>query len=154
MRDSQLFMAVFEEALASGTIVRFRAEGTSMHPTIRDGEAISIAAVSPDEVVRGDVVLCRHDNRVLAHRVVAATARGAGRVFQLRGDAKAACDEPVSADSVVGRVIAIHRNGRLIGLDDRPARLRRTVRTAASQVKSLAVSTAMILARSGVFILI
>jgi len=153
MRDSQLFMAVFEEALASGTIVRFRAEGTSMHPTIRDGEAISIAAVSPDEVVRGDVVLCRHDNRVLAHRVVAVTARGAGRVFQLRGDAKAACDEPVSADGVVGRVIAIHRNGRLVGLD-RPARLRRTVRTAASQVKSLAVSTATILARSGVHILI
>ena len=70
MRDSNLFGAVIAEALTTGTVVRFSAEGTSMYPTIRDGEVITIAAVAPDEVVRGDVLLCRHDKRVLAHRVV------------------------------------------------------------------------------------
>jgi signal peptidase I len=148
MRDSALFTAVIEEALATGTTVRFRAQGTSMSPTIRDGEAISIAAVSPDEVVRGDVLLCRHDARVLAHRVVGVTTNGAGRVFELRGDAKAGCDTPVGADDVVGQVIAVQRNGRRVLLCGRGARLRHAARTAASRAKSLAVSTAIILPRA------
>jgi hypothetical protein len=145
MRDSDLFTAVIEKALTTGTTVRFRAEGTSMYPTIRDGEAISIAAVSRDEIVHGDVLLCRHDKRVLAHRVVGVTANGTGRVFELRGDAKAACDAPVGADDVVGRVIAVRRNGRLVRLCGRGARLRHVSRTAASRAKSFVVWTATIL---------
>ena len=148
MRDAALFTAVIEEALATGATVRFRAHGTSMSPTIRDGETISIAAVSPDEVVRGDVLLCRHDKRVLAHRVVGVTAHGAGRVFELRGDAKAGRDTPVGADDVVGQVIAVQRNGRRVGLCGRGARLRHTARTASSCAKSLVVSTAIILPRA------
>jgi hypothetical protein len=145
MRDSDLFTAVIEEALTTGTTVRFRAEGTSMYPTIRDGESISITAVSPAEVVRGDVLLCRHDKRMLAHRVVGVTTHGAGRVFELRGDAKIACDAPVGADDVVGRVIAVRRDGRLVRLCGRAARLRHTARTAASRAKSFVVSTGTIL---------
>jgi hypothetical protein len=112
MRHSDLFGAVIEEALTAGTVVRFRAEGTSMCPTIRDGEIISVAAVSIDEIVRGDVLLCRHAARVLAHRVVGVTMRGRDRFFELRGDAKAACDASVGADAVVGRVVAVGRSGR------------------------------------------
>jgi signal peptidase I len=145
MRDSDLFTAVIEEALTTGTTVRFRAEGASMCPTIRNGEAISIAAVSPAEVVRGDVLLCRHDKRVLAHRVVGVTTHGAGRIFELRGDGKAGCDAPVGADDVVARVIAVRRHGRLVRLCGRAARLRHRARTAASRAKSFAVSTATIL---------
>jgi len=57
MRHSGIFSGIIEEALAHGTAVRFRAEGTSMYPTIRDGETITVVAVSTDEVVRGDVLL-------------------------------------------------------------------------------------------------
>jgi signal peptidase I len=142
MRHSDLFAAVMEKALTTGATVRFRAEGTSMHPTIRDGESISIAAVSPAKVVRGDVLLCRHDRRVLAHRVVGVTTRGTGRVFELRGDAKAACDAPVGADDVVGQVVAVQRNGRPVRLCGRAARLRFAARTAASRAKSFVVPAA------------
>jgi hypothetical protein len=133
-----------KEGLTTGATVQFRAEGTSMHPTIRDGEAISIVVVSPEKVVRGDVLLCRHDKRVLAHRVVGVTMHAAGRVFELRGDAKAGCDTPVGADDVVGRVVAVQRNGRVVGLCGRGARLRLTAWTVASCAKSLVVSTATI----------
>src|SRR6267142_5626900 len=102
MRHSAVVGAVIDEALMNGTVVRFRAEGTSMYPTIRDGEAIMIAAVSIGEIVRGDVLLCRHGKRVLAHRVVHVTRRGTDRFFELRGDAKAACDPPVGASAIVG----------------------------------------------------
>ena len=88
MRISYLFGAVIEKALTAGTTVRFRAEGTSMYPTIRDGEAITIAAVSTNDVVRGDVLLCRHEKRMVAHRVVSVGRRGTDRFFELRGDSK------------------------------------------------------------------
>src|ERR1700681_2066122 len=107
MRQLDLFGAVIEEALATGTMVQFRAAGTSMYPTIRDGEIITISGVSTDEVVPGDVLLCRHEKRVLAHRVVAVTLRGTDRFFELRGDAKLGRDRPVAADAVVGKVVGV-----------------------------------------------
>jgi signal peptidase I len=142
---SAVFGAMIEEALTTGTLVRFRAEGTSMYPTIRDGEAITVAAVATDEIVRGDLLLCRQGKRVLAHRVVGVTTRGADRFFALRGDSKASCDPQVRADAIVGRVIGVHRNGRLVLLCGRAARLSHTIRATASRVKWAFVRTATLL---------
>jgi signal peptidase I len=136
VRDSEIFGAVITEALANGTIVRFCAEGISMYPTIRDGETITVASVSTDDVVRGDLLLCRHGKRVLAHRVVGVTTCGTERFFELRGDARASCDAPVGAAAVVGRVIGVRRNGRAIVLSGRAARLRHRARAAASGAKA------------------
>lgn len=122
-----------EDALAKGTTVRFRAEGISMYPTIRHGEAITVARVVTADVVRGDVLLCRHGTRVLAHRVVSVTRCGSERFFELRGDAKASCDASVAGGAVVGRVIGVGRNGRVIALSGRAARWRYHARAAASR---------------------
>src|SRR6266851_5936415 len=136
MRHSAVFGAVIEEALANGTVVRFRAEGNSMYPTIRDGEPITVAAVPAEQVVRGDVLLCRHGHRLLAHRVVGVTTHGTERFFELRGDAKVSCDSPVAAGAVVGRVVGVRRNGRVIPLSGCGARLRHKARAAASGAKA------------------
>ena len=135
MRDTVLFHALLDEALAAGTVVRFRAEGTSMHPTIRDGEVITIAPVSSDEVVPGDVLLCRHKARMLAHRLVAVTTRGDERKFHCRGDAKSGYDAPVGAEAVVGRIISVCRDGRAAPLCGLRARLRHTARSFASRAR-------------------
>jgi hypothetical protein len=103
-----------------------------MYPTIRDGEAITVAPVAVDDVVEGDLLLCRQDQRVIAHRVVGITTHNAIRIFELRGDAKAACDAPIRGDAVVGRVIAVHRDGRVVRLYGRAARLRHEARAVAS----------------------
>ena len=44
-----------------------------MHPTIRDGEAITVEPVAPCAVKCGDILLYRGAGRVIAHRVVAIT---------------------------------------------------------------------------------
>jgi signal peptidase I len=134
VRHSEIFGAVIEDALTKGTSVRFRAEGISMYPTIRDGEAITVAPVARDDVVSGDVLLCRHGRRVLAHRVVGVTRCGSERFFELRGDAKGSSDPPVAGNAVVGRVIGVSRNGRVIAISGRAARLRYHVRAAMSVV--------------------
>jgi signal peptidase I len=145
MRHSHLFGAVIEDALTAGTTVRFRAEGSSMYPTIRDGEAITVAAIVTADVVRGDVLLCRHDARMVAHRVVAVTTRGAERFFELQGDSKAGCDMLVGAQAIVGRITGVRRNGRVLRLSGRAARIRHAARAAGSQIKRfiMPVATAL-----------
>jgi signal peptidase I len=125
--------------LPAGLVVRFRAEGLSMYPTIRDGELITVGPVEAHQIVRGDVLLCRQSTRLLAHRVVAVHERGGERVLRLRGDAKGAADAPIAVSDVIGRVVSVCRNGRGIPMCGRTARLRHQVRTAASQVKALFV---------------
>src|SRR5215471_6489783 len=51
------FLEVCTDLLARGDRVRFRAEGWSMHPTIRHGELITIAALNGAEVSPGDILL-------------------------------------------------------------------------------------------------
>jgi signal peptidase I len=133
---TDLFDAPIEGALPIGILVRFRAEGHSMYPAIRHGELITVGPVAAEQVVRGDVLLCRHSTRVLAHRVVAVIGYGSERVLQLRGDAKGACDAPVALSDVIGKVLSVCRNGRAIPLCGRAARLRHKVRTAASRAKA------------------
>jgi hypothetical protein len=145
MRHAALFDAVVDQALRSGHTVRFRAEGISMYPAIRDGEIVDVVRVATDEIVRGDVLLCRYGTRALAHRVVRVTACGSGRRFELRGDAKACSDPPVGADAVLGKVARVHRNGRVVPLCGRAARRRRAVRAAASRAKAALVRTTTIL---------
>jgi signal peptidase I len=128
----------------AGIAVRFRAGGLSMSPAICDGELITVAPVDAEQIVRGDVLLYRASTRLLAHRVVAVAGHGSERVLQLRGDAKGACDAPVAAGDVIGKVLAVTRNGRAITLCGRAARLRYRAWTAASRVKAFVASTAAI----------
>ena len=67
----RLFTDLTATLLRQGHGVRFRAEGGSMHPTIRDGEVIAVEFVEPRDVKRGDILLYRSAKRVIAHRVVA-----------------------------------------------------------------------------------
>jgi signal peptidase I len=141
MRDSEIFSGVIEQALASGTVVRFRAEGESMYPTIRDGETVTVTPVRSDAIARADIVLFRHGRRLLAHRVVEVTVSSRERVFQLRGDAKGAADGPVPASAIVGKVVDVRRDGRQIPLTGVRARVRRRVRATLSRVRRMAAPT-------------
>ena len=141
MQRSEIFGALIADALASGMPVQFRADGHSMYPTIRDGEAITVAAVAAEDVGGGDILLCRHGARWLAHRVTRVMVTGGRRQFELRGDAKAGCDAPVDASAVIGKVVSVRRNGRHVALCGRAARWRRAARSTASRVKTLAAST-------------
>ncbi len=65
-----LFIDVSTELLRRGQSVRFRAPGLSMNPTIREGETIMVAPISPFNIKRGDILLYLAGMKVIAHRVV------------------------------------------------------------------------------------
>jgi len=103
------------ELLSLGYGVRFRAPGTSMHPTIRHGDVITIEPVAPANLKRGDIILYRLKSDFIAHRIVNIEERkGCGLTFILRGDASATCDAPVRQKQVLGKVVYLERDHRII----------------------------------------
>ena len=102
-----------------------------MHPTIRDGEVVTVAPASGDAFAVGDVLLCRSGRRPTAHRVVAVQPSDHGRpVLHLHGDNLGSPDRPVRAEDVIGRVLTVNRDGSEHALDGpgRLVRLRRIAR--------------------------
>ena len=148
MRNSKVFQEISTELLTRGHRIRFRAEGKSMHPTIRDGEVINVAPVAPYDVRRGDILLYRSAKSVIAHRVVAivnpqspffsaqSSTLSPHYSFILRGDASDSCDEPVEAERLMGKVVAVEREGRSVALDSRWANIVRAVRARAARLTS------------------
>jgi len=99
--------ALAAELLASTGRLRFRANGTSMLPTLRPGDELEFVAAGAGCAV-GDVVLWRRDDRLFVHRVVSRNDAH----LQTQGDALANIDEPVALDAVLGKLVAYRRGGR------------------------------------------
>ena len=99
------------DLLQSGRPVRFRAPGASMHPTIRDGEVVTVFPVPTREIKCGDVFLYQAERGLTAHRVIRRLP-GPKTVFRVRGDAPGSEEERVAADQVLGRVASVNRAGR------------------------------------------
>ena len=112
------------ELLSLGFGVRFRAPGTSMHPTIRNGDVITVEPVAPGKLVRGDIILYRFRGGFIAHRIVNIEERnGSGLSFILRGDASSTCDQPVEPEQILGKVVWLERGHRIIDPYSRGVRL-------------------------------
>jgi hypothetical protein len=132
-----IFQDVTRELLGDGYGVRFRPGGHSMHPTIRDGEAVTVAPVKASEVRRGDIILFQTACGLLAHRVLKIeSGPDAAPVFITRGDASTSSDRPVSASSVLGRIINVERDGRTRRLDRRRWKILDDARRRLSRLKA------------------
>ena len=188
-RTSDTFVDTSVDLLCRGHRVRFSAPGRSMHPTIREGETITVEPLDPRDVKKGDIILYRSNSGVTAHRVVCIEkadisgepaqsskvsnetidrknlplhevsikavrpllksypgrdgpqSRDSGRsssaalAFLLRGDAAVTCDDPVTPDQILGKVISVERAGRTIILTGRKAKAMHLVHTGASHLR-------------------
>jgi signal peptidase I len=131
-----LFLSLSTELLQSGYGVRFRPIGQSMHPTIRDGETVTVEPVRATAIKRGDILLYQTARGLIAHRVVAILKKGEASLFVMRGDASQSCAETVEAGQVLGLVVRVEREKRAIELAGRRARLRQMARLRAARLKS------------------
>jgi hypothetical protein len=111
-----------------------------MYPTILNGDEITVAPIKSDAIRVGDMILYRDQESLIAHRVIkilkrsernsrsapqgpqgrsaspieAGTSTSETLLFILRGDARPACDDPVAAEHILGKVVLIETNGRNI----------------------------------------
>jgi len=124
---------VFEPTLTAildaGYLARFVARGDSMHPAIRDGEAVCVERPESPLLV-GDVVLARAARGLTAHRIVRVGRHTGAIEIVTRGDNCFRNDPPLTPDDLVGRVVSVERNGCQIRLfDKRLTRIRLSLRT-------------------------
>ncbi len=114
-----MFEPALTAVLDAGHMARFVARGDSMHPAIRDGEAVYVERCKSPLLV-GDVVLARAARGLTAHRIVRLQQRRGSVEIITRGDNCFRNDPPFTRGELVGRVVSVERNGRQMRLFDKP----------------------------------
>ncbi len=109
-RDSAQFSAVCQALLDRGAKVRFRAQGQSMQPNILNDDAVVVAPATSGELRQGDVALTCGEDGFRVHRIAIAD-RATGRIVT-RADAGQ--EDDATTNRVLGKVVAIERNGRKV----------------------------------------
>jgi hypothetical protein len=143
------FARICIDLLRRGNRVRFRAPGHSMYPTILHEDVITVAPVKSEAIKVGDIVLYQSENSVIAHRVVKiknksdihtdsqSSVLSTQSCFILRGDARPACDDPINAEQILGKIVSVERNGRCIDPYSLKFKLIRYARRLLSRLKRL-----------------
>jgi len=107
-------LGLAREILATGGRVRLRAFGSSMLPSLWPGDVLTIEGVSCHAPVPGDIVLVLHHERPFIHRVKQRQERDGRPRWITRGDAVPQSDPPVTEGELLGKVLFIERNRRII----------------------------------------
>ncbi len=104
--------------------------GRSMRPTLIEGDSVVIAPFLglPQP---GQIILARVNGILVVHRLVAIAITAGRRVYRLQGDAEPGPDEGVGREHLIGRAVAVVRDGRRESIDDGPRALRRALRQVA-----------------------
>ena len=92
--------------------VVMRMSGSSMRPTIDDGDLLTLAPVSPQSLRPRDVVLFSTESgTALVHRLVRLSRRDGCAIAIARGDNSQSLDPVVPLTRLIARVIAIQKRG-------------------------------------------
>jgi len=110
-----------EEVVRAFGEVRLRVFGTSMVPSILPGDLVLIQRAGLHEISPGEVVLFFQKGRLFVHRVVerkvlAASGRPEESCLITRGDRLRHEDPPVTSSELLGRVVSIERDDRIVEL--------------------------------------
>jgi hypothetical protein len=96
--------------LGNGASFRFRANGYSMTPTIRNGDIITVSPLQNMPPRIGEIVAFPHpeNQRLTIHRLIDSRSS----LALCRGDNRDQEDPPVPLDQIIGVVVAIRRKER------------------------------------------
>jgi signal peptidase I len=104
----------------AGRSLRLRVISQSMSPFLKIGDTILVVPVAslplPSKLRRGDVIVVWRSGDLVTHRLVAQRQDG----WFTKGDRNRYMDAPVSHQSILGKVIAIDRDGRVRRMDSFP----------------------------------
>lgn len=94
---------------------RFEAHGSSMIPFIHNKDILTVQPIGDNQLTSGDIVFYRlPDGRGSVHRIVGIDRKPEERFYKIRGDALPLPNETIQPDQIVGRVIRIERNKKII----------------------------------------
>ncbi len=104
----ELIRAVFEK----GKPFRFRASGSSMKPTIKDGDIVTSASSTGRTLDLGDIVLFLRSGpgNPVVHRVVGRKKEG----YLLKGDNSMYNDGLIAREQIIGIIKKVERDGKIM----------------------------------------
>ncbi len=109
------------EVLRTSGYLRLRVTGASMLPAIWPGDVLCVRSLGPELAMPGDVVLCRREGGLVAHRAMRRVSHEDGIQWVLRGDSAAGNDGPASSDELLGKIVAVERGSRRLSPQMRSA---------------------------------
>lgn len=113
-----LVRLIVEEALRRGNSVWWRPRGFCMVPAIRDGERVLVAPVSSRALRIGDIVQYASPDGLRVHRLLGRRRDPSGETrLVLGGDNSEEPLEVARPADLLGRVVAVEREGRVTRLD-------------------------------------
>ena len=122
--SSAAFCELSTDLLRLGKTLRFRAQGISMTPLVRNGDILVIVPATGNPIQLGDIVQCSVvPGKVVVHRVIGVEKRTDGHYFLIQGDQAAAPDGWVHQSQVFGQLTSLERNGKIIHMKNPIMRL-------------------------------
>jgi len=111
------------ETLRTFGSARLRVLGASMVPTLLPGDVLSVERAPLRDILPGEIAVFARDAYIVTHRVVARDGDSPAARLITRGDCARRADPPVRASDLLGRVVAVERNGRRVAPSARQARV-------------------------------
>ena len=106
------------EVFNRGGIISFIAMGSSMLPTLKDGDLLTAAPEDPLSIKQGDLLLYRTvDDRGAVHRVSDASRVSSHAELILSSDSSPEDLYRISIEQVMGKVISAARDGKAVRID-------------------------------------
>lgn len=108
--SAPVIMELIEAVHEKGAPFRFKANGYSMTPAIRNGDIITVSPLEKLSLKRGDVVAFRHPERpqMVVHRVLTKRKNS----FFISGDNLPQADGWIPAANILGVITCVERDGK------------------------------------------
>jgi len=115
-KTQNVLMEMWQEVCRSGGSLNFKILSASMKPTIEVGDVVKVSRVEPSRVRVGDILAFQVGQNVVVHRVIDKRWSDQQLSFRHRGDAGGISGK-IAAEHLIGKVLAVKREGREISLD-------------------------------------
>jgi signal peptidase I len=133
----ELLRGLLRDLAAGGRFGEGSVHGTSMEPTLQDGDRVWLVPATGRDVRVGDLVVQGGESGPIIHRFVGWWPTREGWRLLTKGDNLPLFDPPLCPDCLVGRVVARVRAGKVQRLEGMGIRFRERGRAAVSFVTGL-----------------
>lgn len=114
-------LTIMKDALARGykkeAMVTCYVEGESMSPILKQGDIITIRAISPENIRLGDIVVFATNGTLCAHRLVMKIFRGGRFILITKSDNAFVIDRPFYDKKLLGKVVEIKKDAVTLNLE-------------------------------------
>jgi signal peptidase I len=94
--------------LAEGKILKIKADGYSMYPTVKPGSVIYIEPLTEKmSPAPGEIIAWKRESGFVVHRLVRIIRNGDKTIYFTRGDSCSYEDQPVTKEIIAGRVVRV-----------------------------------------------